>query len=115
MKITDRTIQNLKPKNAKRTIYWKDNGNGFGVRVSEKGKKSFIYMYRFNYRARMMTLGHYPKLSLADANIKHSEAVKKLEHGIDPALEKVEENILERNTPTIKILVDEYIERWAKK
>lgn len=113
MKFTDRSIASLKPKQ-ERYIEWEDNGKGFGIRVSPKGKKTFIYMYRFNGMARMMTLGNYPRLSLADAHIEHSSAVKLLEKDIDPGKSRVDKNKAEREADTVNELVDDYLEKWAK-
>src|SRR5271163_4702392 len=95
MKFTDRSIQSLKPQ-AKRYITWEDNGKGFGIRVSPKGRKSFIYMYRFQGLARMMTLGDYPKMQLSEANLAHSQAADDLKHGKDPGANIVVGRIRER-------------------
>jgi len=113
MKFTDPTIRSLKPQ-AQRYIAWKDNGNGLGIRVSPQGTKIFIYMYRFEGRSRMMTLGEYPAKKLADINLLHAEALKKLENGIDPGAERVEQNQADRDAYTIPDLKEEYIEKWAK-
>jgi len=111
MKFTDKKIQNLKPK-AQRYEEWE--GNGFGVRVTPRGVKSFVYLYRFEGKARRLTLGTYPTMTLADAHKAHAEAVKKLEQGIDPGIETVAEREEERKAPTVAALADEYIEKWAK-
>jgi len=113
MKFTDRSIESLKSKDS-RYLVWKDSGEGLGLRVSPKGRRSFIYMYRYGGRARMMTLGDYPQVSLADANLKHREAIKLLKKGIDPGAKVVAERKAEREAETIQELVDEYMERWAK-
>ena len=111
MKFTDKKIKNLKP-GAQRYEEWE--GNGFGVRVTPKGAKSFVYLYRFEGKPRRLTLGTYPKMSLADAHKAHSDAVKKLEQGIDPGAETVAERQEERKAPTVATLAEEYLEKWAK-
>ena len=68
MKFTDRGILALKSK-SERYERWEDGRTGFGIRVSPRGRKSWLYMYRFNGKARRMTLGVYPNMSLADARI----------------------------------------------
>ncbi|MFZ5447055.1 MAG: tyrosine-type recombinase/integrase [Thermodesulfobacteriota bacterium] len=110
-KFTDKKIQNLKPK-AQRYEEWE--GNGFGVRVSPKGIKSFVFIYRFEGKPRRLTLGNYPTMTLADAHEAHAKAVKKLEKGIDPGAETVSERQEERKAPTVAHLVEEYMEKWAK-
>ncbi|MFZ5450919.1 MAG: tyrosine-type recombinase/integrase [Thermodesulfobacteriota bacterium] len=111
MKLTDMVLRNLKPQ-ARRYLLWGDNG--FGVRVSPKGKKTFVYSYRFERKARFMTLGDYPRMKLADAHVAHAEAMKKLEKGIDPGAEAVTEREEERKAPTVASLVEEYLEKWAR-
>jgi integrase len=61
-----------------------------------------------------MTLGVYPKVSLAQAHAEHSKARGLLEQGIDPGkVDQTEKSEL-RSAPTISMLVDEYMEKWAK-
>lgn len=111
MKLTDMLLRNLKPQ-AQRYLVWADHG--LGVRVSPKGRKSFVYLYRYEGKARFLTLGDYPRMTLADAHRAHAEAMKKLEQGIDPGAATVNERKEERKAPTVAALADEYIERWAK-
>jgi integrase len=111
MKLTDMLLRNLKPQ-AQRYLVWADHG--LGVRVSPKGRKSFVYMYRHKGKARFLTLGDYPRMTLADAHKAHAEAMKKVEEGIDPGAATVNERKEERKAPTVAALADEYIERWAK-
>lgn len=113
MKFTDRSIQNLKPK-AERYIVWKDHGNGLGIRVSPKGKRTFIHMYRFNGKPRMASLGNYPTLTLGEAHKKHGGSLELLSKGVDPANIEVRARAEAQRAPTIKALAGEYIEKWAK-
>jgi integrase len=111
MKMTDMLLRNLKPQ-AQRYLVWGDHG--LGVRVSPKGKKSFVYMYRHEGKARFLTLGDYPRMTLADAHKAHAEARKKVEQGLDPGAEAVTERAEDRQAPTVAVLADEYMEKWAK-
>ena len=117
MRFTDRGLQALKPK-AKRYVAWKDNGDGLGVRVSPQGRKTFVYMFRFDSKPRMLTLGVYGKgkdrLTLAQAQKAHGDALERLENGIDPGAEAVTERQADRTAPTVGDLCAEYIERHAK-
>ncbi len=113
MKLTDRTIKALKPK-AGRFEVWEDGRTGLGLRVSPAGRKSWIYMYRFNGKPRRMTLGTYPALGLASARVKHAQAKETLEKGSDPGALHVEKRRAERNAETVQNLVDEYLEKYAR-
>ncbi len=113
MKLTDRTIRVLKPKTERYEV-WEDGRTGLGVRVSSAGRKSWIYMYRFDGKPRRMTLGTYPAVSLASAHVKHAQAKEALEKGSDPGTLHVERRRAERNAETVQNLADEYLEKWAR-
>ena len=113
MKFTDRSINALRPRSERYEV-WEDGRTSFGVRVAPSGRKSWIYMYRFNGKARRMTLGVYPQLSLADARVKHAKAKRRLAAGRDPGSEWVEERRAERQAETVQNLVDEYLAKYAR-
>ncbi|TDJ58482.1 MAG: DUF4102 domain-containing protein, partial [Nitrospina sp.] len=114
MKFTDRSIQAIKLK-AERFTVWETNGKGFGLRVSPAGKKSWIYLYRFDGRARRMTLGDYPAMGLADAHKEHADAKVALSKGVDPGEKSQSKKTAQRNAFTVNDLAHEYLERHAKK
>jgi integrase len=115
-KLTDITVQNLKA-GSKRYIEWEPHG--LGVRVTPNGVKSFVYVYRFEGRLRMMTLANeagkttYPDISLAQAREAHRTAQTKLSKGIDPASNAITEREAVRKAPTIADLASKYLEGWA--
>lgn len=109
--LTDRQIKNLKPK-AERYEIWE--GNGFGIRVFPTGKKSWVFMYRFEGSIKRMTFGHYPKMSVAEAHEAHGKALAELEKGIDVGAKLVTANRENRLAPTVAELANEYLEKWAK-
>ena len=113
MRLTVRGIAALKAK-AKRYEVWEDGRTGLGVRVSTVGRKSWVFMYRFNGKPRRMTLGTYPAVGVADARVKHARAKADLEKGIDPGGMEVERRRAERSAETVADLVEEYLEKWAK-
>ncbi len=113
MKLTDRTIKALKPK-TERYEAWESGRTGLGVRVSPAGRKSWIYMYRFDGKPRRMTLGTYPAIGLANARVKHAQAKETLEKGSDPGALHVEKRRAERKAETVQNLVDEYLEKYAR-
>jgi integrase len=113
MKFTDRTIAGLKPRSERYEV-WETGRKGLGVRVSTEARKTFIYMYRFQGKARRMSLGVYPQMSLADAHLRHAEAQKVLEQGIDPGAVSHAAKEEARRAPTVAVLAAEYLEKWAK-
>jgi integrase len=113
MRMTDRGIAALKPK-IERYEAWEDGRTGLGVRVSPKGRKSFIYMYRFGGKARRMGLGTCPAISLASARVKHANAKELLAKGTDPGARQTERKRAERDAETVAELIEEYFEKWAR-
>ncbi len=64
MRLTDLSIQSLKPPPTGRRTYFDDQIGGFGIRVSQRSK-SFVVVY--GQSRKLKTLGKYPALSLKDA------------------------------------------------
>ena len=112
MKLTDAKVKALKPKKA-RYVEW-DNGWGFGVRVSTAGRKTFVFMYRYEGRPRMMSIGPYPKVTLSEARTKAIQAKEEIAKGNDPGASWIEKKLGDRKAPTVAVLVDEYLEKWSK-
>ena len=118
-KFTPRKLDALKHW-AERYEEWE--GNGFGVRVTPRGAKSFVYLYRFQGKARRMTLGTYadptpngtPTISLAQARVKLAQAQEKLANGGDPGAELVMQRRAERIAETVRELVDDCLDKWAR-
>jgi hypothetical protein len=63
-RLTDRAIEALRPKGAQYEV-WDEARKGFGVRVTPRGIKSFVWLYHFDGKPRRITFGSYPALTLA--------------------------------------------------
>lgn len=111
MKLTDRQVKNLKPQSNRYEVW---EGKGFGIRIFPSGKKSWIYMYRFRGKARRLTLGHYPNMSVAAAHTAYGKALESLEMGIDPGVNKIQAKLADKQAFTVNDLINEYLEKWAK-
>ncbi len=113
-KLTDRTVKLLRPRSERYEV-WDASTPGFGVRVSPAGRKTFVYLYRFEGLARRMTLGVYPRISLATARGKQGRARLLLEkEGRDPGAEQMHVKRADRDSLSVQDLADTYIEKWAK-
>jgi integrase len=89
IRLTDRTIAALKSTPSAQCDYFDRALPGFGVRVSPRGKKTFILLYRNQARRlRRQTLGKYPLVSLATAREDAQAALRKATTGRDPATEQ---------------------------
>lgn len=77
MHLTDIAIRALKAPETGQLDYWDDNLKGFGVRVSQGGRKTFILLLNRNRRA----LGKFPQLSLAQARAEAKKLLAEVELG----------------------------------
>lgn len=111
IKITDRGLKALKQPASGRVEYFDATIPGFGLRVSDKGRRTWVVSYRVPGRLRRLTLDTYPKVSLADARERAKDALRAAAKGGDPAAKKQSD----RMAATFEELAAEYLERYAKK
>ncbi len=78
-------LSGLKPRDA---IYRVADAAGLCVEVRPDGGRSWRYRYRFAGNARMLSLGTYPQVSLAEARKRRDEARNVLQSGRDPSSER---------------------------
>ncbi len=75
---------------------WDADHPGFGLRVSSRGRKAWVAMYRHGNVKRRLTIGTYPALSLAEAREKAAVAHHAVQYsGTDPAVAKKAERTAE--------------------
>jgi integrase len=114
MKLTDLAVASVKPPASGRIEIWDAMLPGFGLRVSEKGSKSWVVLYRVRGRAtgkRRLTLGRYPIISLAKARERARHIFEAASEGVDPAeaLMPVREP-----APSFEKVAEQFIRRYAK-
>ena len=112
--LTDVLLRKLKPAKDRQIDVFDRKLRGFAVRVSPQGTKTFNLLYRIGGRARRMTIGRYPLLSLSEARAKAEEALKNIGDGFDPAAARItaRETYAERLFP---VVVDDFIANYAKR
>jgi len=111
-KLTDLKVKKAAIPASGRTEYYDAALLGFGLRVSERGTKSWILFYRTNGRNRRLTLGRYPAIGLADARELARDALHSAAKGLDPGAEKVDAR---SNRPQLlHDVINEFIESYAK-
>lgn len=92
---------------------WDKELRGFGVRVFPDGRKAFVIDYRDKEtrKRHRSTVGHYPALTVDKAREKAlAELGRIATQGGNPVAEKKNR----AKGGTVSILIDEYLERWAK-
>jgi integrase len=111
VKLTDRYLRHLKTEKTQEDFWDEKFPGSFGVRVTKRGAKTFIWRYRFGGQQRRFTLGRYPVLSLADAWKMALDLLGEVNGGKDPA----EKRNQGRKSKTFKELADDYKARRLPK
>ncbi|WP_448886024.1 tyrosine-type recombinase/integrase [Citrobacter telavivensis] len=81
MALTDIKVRTAKPTDKQ---YKLTDGSGMHLLVHPNGSKYWRLQYRFGGKQKMLALGVYPDVSLADARARRDEARKLLANSIDP-------------------------------
>lgn len=112
---TDAQIKALKPKEARYETYIIKGG--LGIRVTPTGVKTWIYRYKIDGKTEKLTIGHYPPMSLHDANVEFLRLSHQRRDGVNPKeliqAQKEDEERLRNNT--IKKLVLDWYEGYVEK
>ena len=95
MKLADVQIKRIKPNIKPRKV---SDGGGLFLWVTPAGGKIWRWTYRHEGRAKLMTFGKYPDISLAQARERHSEARKLLATGTDPMAQRKAEKAATENS-----------------
>jgi integrase len=88
---TDRFLGSLKPAQpGTRPLLWDSQVAGFGVRITERGRISFVVNKRpaHSLKTVMVTIGNYPDMSLKEARAAAEAALKTLRTGTTPKAER---------------------------
>src|SRR5437870_1053595 len=90
VKLTKNSIDSL-PTSASDTIYWDAGYPGFGVKVTPKGRKVFVVLYRTGgagSNLRKYTIGIFGRVTLHQARVAAQRVFAAKLEGRDPAAEK---------------------------
>jgi integrase len=91
-RLTKSTIDAL-PIPEKEIVFWDQTLPGFGLKITPKGRKVFIVLYRAGgggSQLRKYTIGPYGRITLHNARIEAQKILAARLEGRDPASEKVE-------------------------
>ncbi|EPU1047493.1 integrase arm-type DNA-binding domain-containing protein [Raoultella ornithinolytica] len=105
MALTDIKVRTAKPTDKQ---YKLTDGNGMHLLVHPNGSKYWRLQYRFGGKQKMLALGVYPDVSLADARARRDEARKLLANGIDPGDKKKNDKVEQEEARTFEQLAIEW-------
>ncbi|MBN9286677.1 MAG: integrase [Gammaproteobacteria bacterium 39-13] len=118
MALTDVAIRHTKLPEKPIKLF--DNG-GLYLLVKPNGSKYWRLKYRFAGKEKVLALGVYPEISLANAREERDEARRKLRQNIDPSVERKQARIQAETaaTSSFEIVANEWLEkqklRWSLK
>jgi len=120
VKLSDRRLKSLKPaKSGGRYELMDTDVSGFGARITDKGKVTFILLARYpgSTNPTRRALGEYPTDSLSDAREKARQWRKWIDKGKDPKDEEERQRLAEmrKNADTFDVAVEAYIKRVLPK
>ena len=107
-RITKRVIDTLQP-NGKRLYVWDTDVTGFGLQVTSKGTKSYVFQYRIPGRgrstaAKRIMLGRHGDLTLDQARRIAARHLLSVKAGENPAADRSPSNL-----PSVKELADRFL------
>ena len=87
--LTDMKVQKSKPQDKAVTLF---DGGGLFLLVTPSGSKLWRFKYRYDGKQKLLALGAYPEVSLADAQHKREDARKLLASNSDPGTVRKAQN-----------------------
>ena len=88
--LTDTKLKALKPRGK---LYRLADGAGLCIEVHPSGARYWRFRYRFAGKAKMLSLGVYPEVSLADARQRLEDVRRLLGCGIDPSAQRRQDKL----------------------
>lgn len=112
MRLTDVICRQTKPGPARKKL---SDGGGLQLWVQPNGTRFWHLAYRFAGKQKMLALGPYPVVTLAEAREQRNDAQKLLRRGVDPAAER-KQKIDEQSLPgqTFKEVAIEFVEKLRR-
>jgi len=86
-KLTDKALRALKPRER---IYNVADGDGLSIEIWPTGGMYWRFRYRYANKAKRLSLGVFPEVSLREARDNLAEARAKLRAGVDPSKDRQE-------------------------
>lgn len=111
--LTDTEVRKSKPADKP---YRLSDANSLFLWITPAGGKLWRWAYEFEGREKLMSLGKYPIVTLADARDRRDQARKLLANGIDPMAKRKEEKTAERaqNENSFKTIATLWLDHWKE-
>src|SRR4051794_28964829 len=116
IRLTQTAVEKLKPPATGRITYWDKHLPSFGLRVTQKGAKSWVAVSRINRKLVWHTLGtlaQIPKVDEARARARASQLLAR--DGINPVVERKREKSAALTVAAQFHTVDEVVALYLKR
>lgn len=110
--LTEVSIRRVRPPAAGRVEVWDAALPGFGLRVTDKDRRSFVLLTRVNGKAARFTLGRWPVVTLAQARQLARDRLHQVGQGVDPREAKRARRI--DDALAFERVAADFIEKWSK-
>ena len=109
--LTDAKIVKTKPLKKPRTLF---DGDGLYLLITPTGGRLWRFKYRINGKGKLLAIGAYPAISLADARERRAMAKKQLANGIDPAaVKQARKQVDTEETETFEVIAREWHTKFS--
>ena len=106
MALFDTKIKGVKPSGKQIKLF---DAGGLFLLVTPKGGKLWRFKYRFDRKEKLLALGAYPEITLAEARERRDKARKQLANDIDPgAVRKAMKEAETEETETFEVIAREW-------
>lgn len=112
MPLTDMKCRNARPGQRLKKL---SDGGGLQLWIQPSGSRQWRLAYRFGGKQRLLALGPYPVLSLADARERRGEAKKLLAKDVDPSEAKRQAKRAQaQSEDTFRAIAQEYVSKLTQ-
>lgn len=109
--LTDAAVRRMHPPASGRLEVWDAALPGFGVRITENGRRSWVLVTRLRGRPLRLTLGAWPATSLSNARTLARESIQDIARGEDPRRKRAASK---GTTDHFGGVAADFVEKWAK-
>jgi integrase len=110
MALTDKQCQ----AKARQALEKRSDGGGLQLWVDAKGSRLWRLAYRFGGKQKLLALGSYPVISLAEARERRTDAKKLLAAGVDPGAARRLAKLKAKSAETFDVAAAEYLAKLER-
>jgi integrase len=112
MKLTQASVKGLSlPSGSSDKLFFDDDLPGFGFRIRDGGKRTWIAQYRLGKKQRRVTIGTAANTTAEEARKRAKGILSRVHLGGDPQIEKAEARV--QAASTVQSAVGRYLDEWA--